>query len=67
MLGRITSQFKSHGWNFAFKPNDIGKELNRTVFFGLSVGFLVKAVINTVEGSADNREMELRKERLAMV
>lgn len=67
MLRRLTSQFRNQGWNIAFRPHDIGKELGRTVFFGLSIGFAVKAVINIAEGSADRREMELRQERLAMV
>lgn len=67
MLRRLTTQFREHGWNFAFRPHDIGKELGRTVFFGFSVGCMVKAVINVMEGSADVREVKRRQERLAMV
>jgi hypothetical protein len=67
MIGRISACFKSYGWNFALKPNDIGKELNRTVCFGISVGLLVKAFINMSEGAADRKTIELRQERLAMV
>lgn len=67
MLGRITTQFKNYGWNFAFRPHDIGKELGRTIFFGLSIGAAVKALVNIAEGSADKKTIALRKERLAMV
>jgi hypothetical protein len=67
MLGRLASCCRKQGWNFSLRPDEIGKHLSKTIFFGFSVGCFFKAAWNIAEGSADKSEIERRKERLAMV
>lgn len=67
MLGRFGTFCSRQGWNCSFTTEEIGKSLSKTIFFGMSVGCFFKAMWNIAEGSADKREIEFRKERLAMV
>ena len=66
MFSRVFNTY-TKGWKIAYTPADIGKDLSRTVFLGLSVGCFVKAIFSMIEGAEDRKDQALRKERLAMV